>query len=235
MSTLKAAAWILIALGVYETGMLVWAVASDESFSGGAFLYIIAGIFLFKKNTKDYHFLLFLFSALFSLIPAGIALFGLMALQINMATDIPLSWGDFGLEMIEVLIDIGFVIALVALLHHPNTRETLSLKPYRGTIHTLYMSRMRFGSVIGVSMVFFILLGGPHILHNPYKETVDGIVKSESVIEKVGNIKRLELLSTSESNWHVISYWRVYGTNSDEMYRTDLGPDLRFQIEYYDP
>ncbi|PIQ32278.1 MAG: hypothetical protein CO186_09640 [Zetaproteobacteria bacterium CG_4_9_14_3_um_filter_49_83] len=79
-------------------------------------------------------------------------------------------------------------------------------------------------------MVFTMLMSGPHLLHNPYKIVVSKIIHSDVVTNRVGEIDRLELISTGEFNWHVVSYWRVFGSKSEGEYRTELDLDSRFTL-----
>jgi len=132
LNTLKLAAWMLIGLGSIETTLLIWALISNGSFSGGAFLYIIAGLSLLKKNTTDYKVVLFILTCISALIPAAIAMSALTAFQVVTATDIPLSWKGFGFggASIVVILYILMVSVLLALLYHPHTRKILSLNVY---------------------------------------------------------------------------------------------------------
>jgi len=231
LDTIKLAAWVLIVIGILETIFFAYAIMSGESFSGGAFLYIVAGIFLFKKNKRVYKFLLFMFTTFLSLILAGIVLFGMMTAQIYFATDIPISWKGSSLYSLVFVFYIGLMIVLVALLHHPNTRHALSLKSYEATVHTLYMSRLRVGAVLGISVVFAALLVGPHVLHNPYKQIVAEIKKDALIADNVGEVQRLELIYTGEHNWHIYSDWRIIGTKGEGEYRVILSPRSHLTIE----
>ncbi len=232
-NTLKWAAWLLILLGTFETALLGYAIATGGSFSGGSVLYIVAGIFLLRKNRTDYKIVQFYFTAFFSLLPALLLFLAVTAVQLHTATTIPLSWRMPWPAMALGVVYGLAVLALVALLHHPGTREALSLQPYRASVRTLYMPRLRFALLFCFSIAFVSLLAGPYLLTNPYKAITAELAASPAVVQAVGQVKRLELLSTMEQNWHVVSYWKVVGTKGQDRYKTELTSGTAVAVEAY--
>jgi hypothetical protein len=230
LNTLKLAAWALILIGTLETIFLVYAIRTGTNFSGGAFLYIIAGIFLLKKNRTVYKFSLFTFTTLFALIPAAIIFLTLVVAQLYTATDIPISWRIPVEDSLVAFVYLGLIVVLAALLYHPNTREALSLEKYRGRVWTMYMSQSRFFAVMAASVAIAGLLVGPHILHNPYKLIVAGLQADGEIRNRVGELEQLELLYSAENNWHVVSDWKITGKKGQGTYRTVLNPNSSLTI-----
>ncbi|MGE5241026.1 MAG: hypothetical protein ACM3NI_05195 [Bacteroidota bacterium] len=154
-----------------------------------------------------------------------------MAAQIYTATDLPLVWSGPGAAALIFVVYLGLVLALVGLLYHPNTRSAMGLEPYQGTVRTLYMSKPRFIILLALSIVLAGLLGGPHILHNPYKVAVEGLKANANVRAQVGEMRRLELLDAEENNWYAFSSWKVTGTKGQGTYKTELSPSSVLTID----
>ena len=232
-NTLKQAAWIIISLGVIETLLLIHAIYTQTSFSGGSIIYILLGGFLLTKDKIAYRISQFLFIMLFLFLPAAFVMFFVMAGQVYTATDIPVKWDVFNINSLILLVYMGFICYLTLLLHHPATRTALSLPVYNSDRRTLYVPIKRVIVFPLIFLVFAGLLMGPHLLSNPYKAVTAGLSDDVSVYQKVGKIEKLELLVSNVYNWHSVSIWRIYGEQGNGIYTTVLDRDFNLNITEY--
>ncbi|MFK8026637.1 MAG: hypothetical protein AB8C40_01100, partial [Gammaproteobacteria bacterium] len=227
---LNRAGWILIILGTLETLLLIYAVVTKSSFTGGSFLYIIIGIFLIKKGVKSYKFSQFIFTAILLVIPASLIFNILQSIQLFTASDIDVTSGIFTIHHIIFCAYILFVAYIVMLLHHPDTRAELSLQKYDSNISTLYVPKRR---VIIFSILFIVFSGviaGPHMLTNSFKTIIAGIIENELVIDKVGEVESLNLISTNYNNWSAITFWKINGMNDNAEFIAILDPESNLEV-----
>ena len=138
---LKKAGWILIILGSLETLFLIYAVINKNSFTGGSILYVIIGLFLIKGGIKSYKFSQFIFTMIILFIPASIIFNLVMSIQIYLATDVSVSSDYMNIYNLIIFAYVIIIAYLVMLLHHPKTRDELSLERYDSEITTLYIPK----------------------------------------------------------------------------------------------
>lgn len=232
-NTLKNAAWILIMLGIIETSFFIYAIQTKTSFSGGAFLYIIIGLFILKKDKTAYKITQFIFTMMVLAVPSILLLYLIIFFQVVFSSDISVSYSLFGYGSLYTIIYFGVACYLVMLLHHPTTRKELSLNEYVSNINTLFIPIKRFMVIPLVLFGFSALIAGPTIYPNPYKKIVNGISKDSNVYSKVGNITSLNLLRTNTHNWTNYSYWEVNGEKGKGVFFTKLDTESNLNIEEY--
>lgn len=230
---LVRAAWILIILGIFETLFLVYAIYSKSSFSGGAFIYILLGIFLLKRGRIAYKLSQFIFTMLFLFVPAGLTMFLLMFGQIHTAGNVPISLELFDSSGIILIIYIAIISYLVMLLHHPSTRYQLSLEAYDSDRRTLYIPKKR-AIIIPICFLIFVgLIMGPNIVRNPYVSITAGLAGNVDIKNKVGNITSLELLASNTHNWNTVTVWKIHGDIGKGVYTAILDPKSSLKIKHY--
>ena len=229
-NTLRTAGWVLIGLGVLESFLLVYAIYAGGSFSGGAFLYCIIGIFLLRKDKTAYKISQFLFTFMLLFIPAACVLFSIMAIQIFTATDIPLTWQLINVYTLMLVVYVTVVGYLVMLLHHPNTREAMSLDKYESDISTLFIPKKRVVILSAIMLMLGGLIMGPHLLDNPYKTITSELSNNIKVSNQVGEVEAFELLGSNVNNWNVYSVWNVSGTKGQGIFNVVLNPERALEI-----
>lgn len=203
------AAFLLIGLGIFEILLLISLFKKGEpfSFSGGTYIYIIAGVLLLFKKHKTYHgikglmgFLLCLVVAFYYVAVYSIVLVLLLAdPTVSYEGDL-LSKGGFYAVSIPLT---------VALLNHPTARRGMNYEPTGGYWWTLWLSPKWFAIVLAVGGVLWVLVTGPHIRQNSLGIVVNEFKTSPEIKEKVGEIQSLKLKSMSMFNWTLFTEWDI--------------------------
>ncbi len=230
-NTLRRAAWILISLGIVETLFLIHAIYTGGSFAGGAFFYILLGIFLLRKGKIAYRLSQFTFTLAFFTILVFLVTFLVIAGQIYTATDIPIRLSALGMGIIVLIIYCGVIGYLVMLLHHPDTRRELNLDAYQSSVSTLHIPLARV-IIIPLLLLVIVLAGmlGPHLVKNPYVPITVGLSEDTDVRRKVGDITLLELVAFEAEGWNIDTIWRVHGDKGSGVFRAKIDPDSKLRI-----
>lgn len=229
---LKAAGWLLIALGIAETAMLIYAFVAEASFAGGGPFYCYVGYKLLKKNASTYKWtsrLAALGVAFFLAAPMSALTTGV---QCAFANAVQCGW-DAATGWLIVLPYLLVTLVLVALLFHPSTRIDLAL-PARGTsLWTLYLGASRALGLLVLSLAITGALMGPHLLSNPFQAAADAVRARDDVGRKLGKIGSVTILSHRVFNWTFSAEVRVEGSKGTGSYYIDIAPDGSATIDAY--
>jgi predicted DNA binding CopG/RHH family protein len=126
-----------------------------------------------------------------------------------------------------LLYPLPFGVALAWLLfslQHPHTRALFGLEPTNGSPRTLYLQRRVAAAVTAGALAFAVLLGGGHLLRNPFERVAQAVLRDDAVSARVGAARELRLHQASVFNWTFASTWTVVGTRGEERYEIRVGP-----------
>jgi len=229
---LVAAAWILIAVGIVETIILVHAILHESSFSGGSLIYCYVGYKLLNRSHAIYKWVTRILLLYLSLLIAGLLAATIFSAQFMLARD--LSIGLHGDPMmLTVALYLLFIPLVAALLYHPDTRSQFGIKEPNKSPWTLYMGVPRALGVTAFGAVLMALLIGPHLLSNPFKVIVSALQNDERVLKIVGRPETLVLLDAREGNWTFTASVRAEKGTAVGFYYVDVEPDKAVKIDSY--
>ena len=229
---LKAAATILIVVGVVETAMIIYAIFHRIGFSGGSIFYCYAGYKLLKRSATTYKWVtggLWLF---LSLLVAGLSVITILSMQFVLTDGLSPDLEEYSSWLIVAAY--FFVIpVLVALLYHPDTRKEFGLAEAGTSVWTLYLGLPRAPVVLAIGLVLTGVLIGPHLLTNPFQAVANALRHDDRVVRELGRPELLVLLDVSEHNWTFKTRIRAKGSKGTGLYYADLAPDGAVKLDAY--
>jgi predicted nucleic acid-binding protein len=178
-----------MAAGVIETLILVDPVRSGYSFSGGAFFYIFAGLALRLGGQKIYRRISGAATIFLSLIVGGVAILLIDIIFFFSVRQIDTSFDPEDPFLLLVLAYAAVLPWLVYNLYHPNTRVCFDLSTTNGSPRTLFLSRVRFILVVVGALALLGLLGGPHLIQNPFTAIACALTQSGDISSRLGKPK----------------------------------------------
>ena len=229
---LKAAATILIVLGLAETAVLVCAIWYKFSFSGGSLFYCYAGYRLLKRSAATYKYVTRGLLVFLVLVTAGLLFIVALGVDVILADGISVELEEYGSWLILVPYFI-LVPLLTALLYHPDTRAEFGLAELGKSAWTLYLGRPRAPAVLTIGLVLAGVLLGPHLLANPFQAIANFVRSDDGVRQKIGRPLSLAFLAFGEYNWTFSSRVRAGGSRGTGLYYADLAPDGTVTLDAY--
>lgn len=220
---IKHFAIFLIALGVFDTVMIILAIINGFSYSGGSLIYIYGGIKLLNKNKKVYNivrkYILFFIPLTLGALVTFLYLFILLLLTESQVFDF------FSFFNISLVIIFGLTCLIIfttvlfwkkETINHFGVTENNELKITNGLIICVPQKYIKLIG-IGIIIVTIIFLG-PNMYENPYLTLEYNLKNSKIVREQVGEVKRIKIKSTSIFNWILVSEIEVKGDKNTTEY-----------------
>jgi len=235
-SKVRRAALLLGTWGLIETIIFIWAIRHDEGFAGGGPIYFWMAFKLYKRDPKAYSWILRVTKIIAALLIGGVAGYAVQVLHfmsvrrpVALAAEFPCS--AYVLDAIYLLAAPLACLAILFLLGHPDARQEMKLENTEGTAGACFLPSNQLATIFAGGLAAVALLGGPHLVKNPYTSIIHAALTSQKLAAEIGTPQRMTLVDFSENNWTFITTWNVLGKDRSGKYEIRVDANQRTTIE----
>lgn len=231
-SKIATAATILIAVGVFETVLIIYAILNGVGFSGGSIFYIYAGFQLRKRSATAYKYVTRGLLVALALMVGALLSMTLIGVQLAFTKGLSIELQHWEFVLLGAIYFIA-VPVLVALLYHPDTRAEFGLDQVGDSGRILYLDLPRAAGLVAGGLLFAGLLGWPHLTSNRFQAVVTALQNDSRVTQKLGTPESLTLLNFAAHNWQLWTDIRATGPKGTGFYYVSQELDGVVTVESY--